>query len=91
MTGAEDNERPNYAHSDAGARGRYADQRCRIAPPIRDVLTAAGLQPVFEVRETPDEILLSFLDLGKASLAHIRETVGLPSCDGVRPLGNKLT
>jgi hypothetical protein len=39
------------------------------------------------VRETSDEILLSFQDLGKASVAHLRETLGLPSCDGVRPLG----
>ena len=53
---------------------------------IRNVLTAAGLKTLGEVRETPDEILLSFQDLGMASVAHIRETLGLPSCDGVRPL-----
>ena len=58
---------------------------------IRTVLTAAGLETVGEVRETPDEILLSFQELRKASLAHIRETLGLPSCDGVRPLGKKPT
>ena len=56
---------------------------------IRNVLAAAGLKTVGEVRETSDEILLSFQDLGKASVAHLRlrETLGLPSCDGVRPLG----
>ena len=53
---------------------------------IRNVLTAAGLKTLGEVRETPDEILLSFQDLGMASVARIRETLGLPSCDGVRPL-----
>jgi DNA-directed RNA polymerase alpha subunit len=56
---------------------------------IRNVLAAAGLQTVGEVRETSDEILLSFQDLGKTSVAHLRETLGLPSTDGVRPLGKK--
>jgi DNA-directed RNA polymerase alpha subunit len=53
---------------------------------IRNVLAAAGLKTVGEVRETSDEILLSFQDLGKASVAHLRETLGLPSGEGVRPL-----
>jgi DNA-directed RNA polymerase alpha subunit len=57
---------------------------------IRNVLAAAGLKTVGEVRETSDEILLSFQHLGKASVAHLRETLGLPSCDGVRPLGKSL-
>src|SRR6266404_2832263 len=39
----------------------------------------------------PDETLLSFQDLGKSSVAHIRETLGLPSTDGVRPSGKKPT
>jgi DNA-directed RNA polymerase alpha subunit len=58
---------------------------------IRNVLAAAGLKTVGEARETSDEILLSFQDLGKASVAHLRlrETLGLSSCDGVRPLGKK--
>jgi DNA-directed RNA polymerase alpha subunit len=51
---------------------------------IRNVLAAAGLKTVGEVRETSDEILLSFQDLGKASVTHLRGTLGLPSCDGVR-------
>jgi DNA-directed RNA polymerase alpha subunit len=56
---------------------------------IRNVLAAAGLKTVGEVRETSDEILLSFQDLGKASVAHLRETLGLPSTDAVRPPGKK--
>ena len=56
---------------------------------IRTVLAAAGLKTVGEVRETSDEILLSFQDLEKASVAHLRETLGLPSTDGVRPSGKK--
>src|SRR5258708_35798061 len=54
---------------------------------IRNVLAAAGLKTVGEVRETSGEILLSFQDLGKASVAHLREALGRPSCDGARPLG----
>jgi hypothetical protein len=57
---------------------------------IRNVLAAAGLETVGEVRETSDEILLSFQDLGKASVAHLRETLGLPSTEGVRPSGESL-
>jgi DNA-directed RNA polymerase alpha subunit len=56
---------------------------------IRNVLSAAGLKTVGEAREISDETLLSFQDLGKGSLAHLRETLGLPSCDGVRPLSKK--
>ena len=56
---------------------------------IRNVLAAAGLKTVGEVRETSDEILMSFQDLGKASVAHLRETLGLPSTDRVRTVGNK--
>jgi hypothetical protein len=33
--------------------------------------------------------LLSFQDFGKGSLDYLRETLGLPSTDGVRPLGKK--
>jgi DNA-directed RNA polymerase alpha subunit len=55
---------------------------------IRAVLEAAGLTTVGEVRETSDEILLSFQDFGKASVAHLREILGLPAPDGVRPSGN---
>jgi DNA-directed RNA polymerase alpha subunit len=56
---------------------------------IRTALAIAGLETVGEVRETSDEILLSFQDFGKASVAHLRETLGLPSTDGVRPLRKK--
>jgi DNA-directed RNA polymerase alpha subunit len=54
---------------------------------IRTALASAGLKTVGEVRETSDEVLLSFQDLGKVSVAHLRETLGLPSTDGVRPSG----
>jgi hypothetical protein len=50
---------------------------------------AAGLRTVGEVLEISDETLLSFNDFGKVSVAHLRETLGLPSTDGVRPPGKK--
>jgi DNA-directed RNA polymerase alpha subunit len=56
---------------------------------IRNVLVSAGLITVGEVREISDETLLSFQDLGKGSLVYLRETLGLPSTDGVRPMGKK--
>jgi Bacterial RNA polymerase, alpha chain C terminal domain len=57
----------------------------RFAPRIRNALHAAGLKTVGEVREASDTMLLSLQDLGQGSVAHLRETLGLPSCDGVRP------
>jgi hypothetical protein len=38
---------------------------------------------------TPDDVLLSFQDLGKGSLTYLRETLRLPSTGGVRPSGKK--
>jgi DNA-directed RNA polymerase alpha subunit len=59
---------------------------------IKNALFAAGLKTVGEVREISDEALLKLLslpDFGRASVAHLRETLGLPSTDGVRPSGKK--
>jgi DNA-directed RNA polymerase alpha subunit len=52
---------------------------------ILNVLAAAGLKTVGEVREASDAMLVSLPDLGRRSVTHLRETLGLPSCDGVRP------
>jgi hypothetical protein len=57
----------------------------RFPTRIHNVLVAAGLKTVGQVRETADETLLSFQDFGPASVAHLRKTLGLPSRDGVRP------
>jgi hypothetical protein len=43
---------------------------------IKNVLFAAGLETVGEVRETSDEALLSLPDFGRGSVAHLRETLG---------------
>jgi len=40
---------------------------------IRNVLAAAGLKTVGEVRETSDETLLSFQDFGKGSVVLLRD------------------
>jgi DNA-directed RNA polymerase alpha subunit len=56
---------------------------------IQNALRTAGLQTVGEVRETSDETLISLPAFGKSSLADLREKLGLPSTDGVRPLGKK--
>jgi DNA-directed RNA polymerase alpha subunit len=61
----------------------------RFPTRIKDALFAAGLKTVGEVRETSDEALLSLPDFGKVSVAHLRETLGLLSTDGVRPSGKK--
>lgn len=61
----------------------------RFPTRIKDALFAAALKTVGEVRETSDEALLSLPDFGKVSVAHLRETLGLPSTDGVRPSGKK--
>jgi DNA-directed RNA polymerase alpha subunit len=61
----------------------------RFPTRIKDALFAAGLKTVGEVREMSDETLLAFPDFRKASVAHLRETLGLPSTDGVRPLSKK--
>jgi DNA-directed RNA polymerase alpha subunit len=57
----------------------------RFPTRIRNILTAAGLKTVGEVRETADKTLLTFPDVGQGSVSHLRETLGLPSRDGVRP------
>jgi len=58
---------------------------------IRNALNVAGMKTIGEVRETSDDTLLSLQDLGPSSISYLRETLGLPSTDGVRPLGKKPT
>jgi DNA-directed RNA polymerase alpha subunit len=66
-------------------------ENVRFSTRIRNALNAAGIKTVGEVREASDATLLSLQDLGPGSVAHLRETLGLPSTDGVRPLGKKPT
>jgi DNA-directed RNA polymerase alpha subunit len=66
-------------------------ENVRFSTRVRNALTTAGVKTVGEIREASDAMLLSLQDLGKGSVAHLRETLGLPSTDGVRPLGKKTT
>jgi DNA-directed RNA polymerase alpha subunit len=59
-------------------------ERVRFASRIQNVLRAADLKTVGEVREVSEETLLSFQDFGPKSLADLREGLGLPSADVVR-------
>lgn len=63
----------------------------RFPSRIKNALFAAGLKTVGDVREIADEALLALPDFGKVSIAHLRETLGLPSTDGIRPSGRKPT
>jgi DNA-directed RNA polymerase alpha subunit len=56
---------------------------------IQNALRAASLKTVGEVREISDETLISLPDFGKSSLSDLRERLGLPSTDGVRPVSKK--
>jgi hypothetical protein len=61
----------------------------RFPTPIRDALFAAALKTVGEVREMADDALLALTDFAKSSVAQLRDTLGLPSCDGVTPSGKR--
>ncbi len=61
----------------------------RFSARIRKAVMAAGLKTVGEIREASDATLLGVQDLGKGSVFHLRETLGLPSKEGVRPRGPK--
>jgi DNA-directed RNA polymerase alpha subunit len=61
----------------------------RFPTRVRNALHTAGIKTIGEIRETSDHTLLSLPDLGKGSIAHLRETLGLPSTDGVRPMAHK--
>jgi DNA-directed RNA polymerase alpha subunit len=56
---------------------------------VLNALAYAGLRSVGQVREASDRMLLSLPDLGARSVTHLRETLGPPSTDGVRPSGKK--
>jgi DNA-directed RNA polymerase alpha subunit len=51
---------------------------------IRRVLQAQGLATVGQVRETSDEVLMSIPGFGPTSIKYLRDTLGLPSEEGVR-------
>jgi DNA-directed RNA polymerase alpha subunit len=60
-------------------------ENVRFSTRIRNAVTAAGWKTVGEIREASDATLLGLPDLGKGSVAHLREKLGMPSTDGVGP------
>ena len=64
-------------------------ERVIFSTRIQNSLRAADLKTVGEVREVSDETLISLPDFGTGSLAGLREKLGLPSTDGVRPISKK--
>lgn len=57
----------------------------RFPARIRNGLLAAGIKTVGEAREISDRALLALPDFGTTSVAQLREMIGLPSTEGVRP------
>jgi DNA-directed RNA polymerase alpha subunit len=66
-------------------------ERVLFSTRIQNALRVAGLKTVGEVRKTSDETLIRLPAFGNSSLTDLREKLGLPSTDGVRPLGKKPT
>src|SRR5712672_995151 len=64
-------------------------ENVRFSTRVRNALTAMGWKTVGEIREASDATLLGLQDLGPGSVTSLRETLGLPSTDGVRPSGKK--
>jgi DNA-directed RNA polymerase alpha subunit len=62
-------------------------ENVRFSTRIRKAVSAAGWKTVGEIREASDATLLGLQDLGPGSVTSLRETLGLPSTDGVRPVG----
>jgi DNA-directed RNA polymerase alpha subunit len=61
----------------------------RFSTRIRNAIAAAGWKTVGEIRDASDATLLGLQDLGPGSVAHLREKLGQPSSDEVRPFGKK--
>jgi DNA-directed RNA polymerase alpha subunit len=64
-------------------------ERAIFSTRIENALRAADLKTVGQVREISDEMLIGLRVFGKGSLTDLRGKLGLPSTDGVRPLGKK--
>jgi DNA-directed RNA polymerase alpha subunit len=60
-------------------------ENVRFSTRIRNALNGAGMKTIGEIREASDATLLSLQNCGQSSVTHLREALGLPSTDGVRP------
>ena len=52
-------------------------ENIRFSTRIRNAITVGGFKSAGEIREASDATLLSLQDLGKGSVRHLRETLGL--------------
>jgi len=59
--------------------------RVKLPSRILKALLTEGIKTIGELRETADETLLTFQDLRKGSVAHLRERLGLSSIGGEGP------
>jgi DNA-directed RNA polymerase alpha subunit len=59
-------------------------ENVELPPKVKDTLITSGLKTVGDIRETPDSKILQIQNIGKSSLALLRESLGLPSSLGVR-------
>jgi hypothetical protein len=57
----------------------------RFSTRIANALNVAGVKTVGEIRQASDARLLSFQDLGPGSVAQLRETLGPPQSDVLKP------
>jgi hypothetical protein len=77
------NEGPTTGSCDAGTNSRSTRRPDPLPMRIRNLPNAVGFKAVGDIRETTDAALLSLLELGRLSVRYVRETLGLPSTDGV--------
>ena len=59
--------------------------RVRFPTRIYNLLVAADVKTIGEIRTISDAELLAFQDCGASTVSYLRKTLGLPSTDGVRP------
>lgn len=59
--------------------------RVRFPTRIYNLLVAADVKTIGEIRTISDAELLTFQDCGPGTVSYLRRTLGLPSTDGVRP------
>jgi hypothetical protein len=53
---------------------------------VRNALLLGGIRTVGQARETPDCDLLRIPDIGGTSLEYLRQSLGLPSSEGVQKI-----
>jgi DNA-directed RNA polymerase alpha subunit len=60
-------------------------ERVRFPTRIYNLLAAADVKTIGEIRSISDAELLTLQDCGAATVTYLRKALGLPLFDGVRP------